>query len=58
VEGERSAGVRVAVDETTILPFPAEFDGTAIEDAVGPIEWTPLADGVSRTIERLRAAQA
>jgi nucleoside-diphosphate-sugar epimerase len=50
-------GVTIGVDEQTILPFPEEFDGAPLEEAVGPIEWTPLADGVRRTIDRLKAAQ-
>jgi nucleoside-diphosphate-sugar epimerase len=50
-------GVSIAVDEQTILPFPEEFDGSALEEAIGPIAWTPLADGVRQTIETLRAAQ-
>jgi UDP-glucuronate 4-epimerase len=50
-------GVSIGVDEQTILPFPEEFDGAPLEDAVGPIAWTPLADGVRQTVGRLRAAQ-
>ena len=50
-------GVTIRVDEQTILPFPEEFDGAPLEDAIGPIAWTPLAEGVSQTIDRLRAAQ-
>ena len=50
-------GVTIGVDEQTILPFPDEFDGAPLEDAIGPIAWTPLAEGVSQTIERLRAAR-
>jgi UDP-glucuronate 4-epimerase len=53
---EEVAGVTVAVDEETILPFPDEFDGSALDAAVGPIRWTPLDDGVAQTIERLRPA--
>ena len=34
-----------------------KFDGSPLEDAIGPIAWTPLADGVRQTIDRLRAAQ-
>jgi hypothetical protein len=49
--------VTIRVDEQTILPFPEEFDGAPLEDAIGPIEWTPLGDGVKRTIDRLRAGQ-
>jgi nucleoside-diphosphate-sugar epimerase len=51
---EEETGVSVAVDEETILPFPEEFDGSALEQAIGPIGWTPLREGVRRTIERLR----
>jgi UDP-glucuronate 4-epimerase len=52
-----SPGVTIGVDEQTILPFPEEFDGAPLEDAIGRITWTPLADGVRQTINRLRAAQ-
>jgi hypothetical protein len=46
----------VSVDEQTLLPFPEEFDGLPLEAAIGSIGWTPLAAGVERTVERLRAA--
>ncbi len=49
-------GVSIDVDEQTILPFPDEFDGARLEDAIGPISWTPLAAGVRQTIETLQAA--
>ena len=48
-------GVTIGVDEETILPFPEEFDGAALEEAIGAIRWTPLADGVRQTIEKLQA---
>ena len=50
-------GVSIGVDEQTILPFPEEFDGAPLEEAIGPIGWTPLADGVRQTIDRLRDAR-
>jgi UDP-glucuronate 4-epimerase len=50
-------GVSISVAEQTILPFPEEFDGAPLEAAIGPIAWTPLADGVRQTVDRLRAAQ-
>ena len=50
-------GVSISVDEQTILPFPDEFDGKPLEGAIGPIAWTPLVDGVGRTIDRLKAAR-
>jgi len=52
---EAAAGVRVEVDEETRLPFPEEFDGSALDEALGGIRWTPLEEGVRLTIERLRA---
>lgn len=52
---EQEAGTRVTVDEETRLPFPEEFDGTALDTALGGIAWTPLADGVRETIRRLRS---
>jgi hypothetical protein len=55
---EAAPGVSITVDEETILPFPEEFDGGPLDEALGGIEWTPLRDGVSATIERLRAVRA
>jgi nucleoside-diphosphate-sugar epimerase len=51
-----ASGVTIEVDEETLLPFPEEFDGTALEEAIGPLSRTPLAEGVRLTIDRLRAA--
>ena len=45
------AGVSVAVDEAVRLPFPEEFDGSALEQAIGPIGWTPLEAGVRATLD-------
>jgi UDP-glucuronate 4-epimerase len=53
---EEAANVVCTVDEETLLPFPAEFDNGTLADAVGPISWTPLAEGVRQTIDRLQAA--
>ncbi len=50
--------VSITVDEETILPFPEEFDGAPLDDALGGIRWTPLAEGVAATVERLRAVRA
>jgi nucleoside-diphosphate-sugar epimerase len=52
---EQAAGVSCTVDEDTLLPFPEEFDNGTLEDVIGPISWTPLAEGVRLTIDRLRA---
>ena len=56
--GGRARASRSRVDEDTILPFPEEFDGAPLEEALGGIEWTPLQEGVSATVERLRAVRA
>ncbi len=53
---EDATGVPVEVDEATRLPFPEEFDGSALDEALGGIRWTPLAEGVRQTIDRLRDA--
>jgi nucleoside-diphosphate-sugar epimerase len=50
-------GVSISVDEDTRLPFPDEFDGSALDEALGGISWTPLEAGVRATVERLRSAQ-
>jgi UDP-glucuronate 4-epimerase len=50
--------VSITVDEATILPFPEEFDGAPLDEALGGISWTPLQEGVRATVERLRAVPA
>ena len=49
-----AANVTCTVDEDTRLPFPDAFDNGDLEDVIGPISWTPLAEGVRATIDRLR----
>jgi UDP-glucuronate 4-epimerase len=40
------------------LPFPAEVDNRALVEAVGPLHFTPLADGVAETLAIFRRALA
>jgi nucleoside-diphosphate-sugar epimerase len=40
------------------LPFPERLESVLLERLLGPIPRTPLADGVRRTIEHFRAAEA
>jgi nucleoside-diphosphate-sugar epimerase len=40
--------------EDVQLPFPEEMDDGGLEAVVGPIAWTPLAEGTRRTIEHYR----
>jgi nucleoside-diphosphate-sugar epimerase len=47
-------GVSITVDEGNLLPFPEEFDGAPLDEALGGISWTPLREGVRATVERLR----
>ena len=37
------------------LPFPPEFEATSLEEALGPMEWTALEQGVRETIGYFRA---
>ncbi len=39
-----------------IMPFPEAIDDTAVEDAIGPIGWRSLDEGVQQTIDDFRAA--
>jgi nucleoside-diphosphate-sugar epimerase len=38
------------------LPFPPEVDNRSLVQAIGPISFTPLADGVKETVEIFRRA--
>ena len=40
------------------LPFPEEMDAGALEEVIGPIEWTSLDEGTRLTIEHYRARVA
>ena len=42
--------------QETPLPFPAELEADLLEQTLGPLSRTPLADGIWATIERFRAA--
>jgi nucleoside-diphosphate-sugar epimerase len=42
--------------ENATMPFPAGFDGGALQTAIGAIAETPLEEGVRRTVECYRAA--
>lgn len=42
--------------EEAPLPVPEDIDGRALDEALGPIAWTPFRDGVRQTIEHFRAA--
>ena len=53
---EAATDVSCTVDESTLLPFPEEFDNGTLENVIGPISWTPLREGVGQTIDRLRDA--
>jgi nucleoside-diphosphate-sugar epimerase len=41
--------------EDVQLPFPEEMDAGALDEVVGPIEWTTLQEGTRQTIELYRA---
>ena len=45
---------RITYDDVQ-LPFPEEMEEGALEDVVGPIEWTTLHDGTRQTIDLYRA---
>ena len=46
---------RITWDEVA-LPFPAELEATVLEEILGPLPKTSLADGVAATIDRFREA--
>ena len=46
---------RITYDEAP-LPFPAELEARALEEAIGPLAQPSLAEGISETIELFRQA--
>ena len=51
----KAAG-KITFDELQ-LPFPPQFESETLEAALGPLNWTPLEEGVAQTIEHYRGAQ-
>jgi UDP-glucuronate 4-epimerase len=56
-QAEPSAREKITYEDAP-LPFPEEVDNQALVDAIGPLTFTPLADGVAETIEIFRRALA
>ena len=57
IEAALPAGAgRITWADDVSLPFPAQLESRALEEALGPLPATPLADGVAETIARFRAA--
>lgn len=51
-----SAGTITA--ESNQLPFPDEYDGAPLDEAIGPVGWRSFADGARGTIAHFRQAIA
>lgn len=43
-------GAQITWDEVQ-LPFPEEYESESLDAALGPFAWTPLEEGVRRTVE-------
>ncbi len=56
-QAEPSARGRISFDDVP-LPFPPEVDNTALVNAIGPLSFTQLADGVAETLNIFRRALA
>ncbi len=62
--GEVVAAIEAAAPEvegrisfaTSALPFPATLEATVLERALGPLDMTPLPEGVKATVERFRTS--
>jgi UDP-glucuronate 4-epimerase len=54
---EPSARGQITFNDVS-LPFPAEMDNQVLLSAIGPIAFTPLFEGVSKTMELFRQALA
>lgn len=56
-QAEPSARRRITFDDIP-LPFPAEVDNHALVTAIGPLHFTPPADGVAETLSIFKRALA
>jgi UDP-glucuronate 4-epimerase len=45
---------RITYEDTPFAATPPGFDGSALEAALGEVEWRPLEQGVAETVERYR----
>ena len=56
-QAEPATRGRITFDDIP-LPFPPEVDNRALIEAIGPLAFTPLADGVAETLSIFRRALA
>ena len=56
-QADSSARGRITFDDVP-LPFPPEVDNRALVEAIGPLTFTPLTDGVAETLSIFRRALA
>jgi nucleoside-diphosphate-sugar epimerase len=47
-------GPKITFEDAPFAATPASFDGSALETALGPVEWRPLEQGVRETVDRFR----
>lgn len=47
-------GAQITFEPTSFAATPPGFDGTALEAALGGVEWRPLEEGVRETVARYR----
>ena len=50
-------GARISFEDIS-FGDAAGFDGSALEAALGPIEWRPLERGVQETVDRFRELES
>jgi UDP-glucuronate 4-epimerase len=47
-------GPKITFENAPFAATPASFDGSALETALGPVEWRTLEQGVRETVDRFR----
>jgi hypothetical protein len=47
-------GARITYEDAPFMAIPAELEGSALETALGPVEWRSLEEGVRETVCRFR----
>jgi UDP-glucuronate 4-epimerase len=52
--GAAAPGVGITFEDAPFAPTPPSFDGSALDAALGGVEWRPLEQGVRQTVERFR----
>jgi nucleoside-diphosphate-sugar epimerase len=55
---QAAPGAAITFGDEPFAPTPPSYDGSALEEDFGPVEWRPLETGVRETVEAFRVLES